>query len=354
MDVVVAAVAVEVVEEINMANQIPNHITFQWHITDICDLRCKHCYQSDYTNNGLIIDDLFLVLDKISSFIKFLKEKNHNLTSQINITGGEPFLRDDIIELISKIKSYNLFQFAILSNGKLMESEKLDQLVKLEPKFIQLSLEGDEKTNDFIRGKGSYKQVKTALKEYKKRKIPVMISFTANAKNYTQFREVVKFARKNGAFKVWTDRYLPIKKDDQLILSKSQTRDFFNNVLRLQKRERIRILRKVKISSNRALQFLVSGGLPYRCSAGTSLLAILPNGDLLPCRRLPIKIGNILTDDLKEIYYKNNSLIQLRDQENLDYKCKGCYYKHSCNGGLKCLSYAIEDDFNIKDPNCWI
>ena len=49
---VVAVEAVAVVEIKNMNRLLPNYITFQWHLTDQCNFRCKHCYQTDYTNNG--------------------------------------------------------------------------------------------------------------------------------------------------------------------------------------------------------------------------------------------------------------------------------------------------------------
>jgi len=347
-----AVVAVDV-EVINMKN-IPSRLTFQWHITDNCNLRCRHCYQSDYQDSGLSLIDNYLILDKIVSFVTKLKESNNNLTAQINITGGEPFVKEDIIDLLKRIRSYNDLQFAILSNGMQLPDDELKELAMLKPKFIQLSLEGDKSTNDNIRGQGSYDQVKKALVAYRKMKIPVMISFTANSQNYKQFKNVVKFARKYGAYKVWTDRYLPINKHDELLLSNNQTKEFFQDILKIQERESLRLIRKIQVSSNRALQFLVAGGLPYKCSAGKSLLAILPNGDLLPCRRLPIKIGNLLTDNLSNIYFESKILNCLRDDNALNDQCMNCYYKNSCNGGLKCLSYAFEGDFNAKDPNCWI
>ena len=332
----------------------PKQITFQWHLTDQCNYRCKHCYQDSYQDNGLPLEQQIKFLDQICEFIQACRKIHPHFKAHINFTGGEPFLYKDFLTLLKIAKEKNLFTFGILSNGYLLPKEQLTELKQLSPKFIQISLEGDKITNDNIRGEGSYNDVIQALKTYRKYDIPVMISFTANASNYKYFPDVVQFARKYKAFKVWTDRYLPSDNEDILELTTNQCRDFFQIILNEQHKNNRRPFSKLNISSNRALQFLISGGKPYSCSAGKSLLAILPNGDLLPCRRLPIVIGNIKSDNLIEVYNKSEHLLALRNDENIDVSCKICHYKKSCNGGLKCLTYAKYGKINMKDPNCWL
>jgi len=74
----------------------------------------------------------------------------------------------------------------------------------------------------------------------------------------------------------------------------------------------------------------------------------------LPCRRLPIKVGNLLTDDLLKLYLNSERLQQIRDVDESDEKCSSCFYEKSCGGGLKCLSYAAFGDYAKKDPHCWL
>ena len=71
---------------------IKKHV-LQWHITHKCNLRCSHCYQNEYCND-LDIDQLNDILDQ---YLIFLKKKN--FIGHINITGGEPFLHEDIFQL---------------------------------------------------------------------------------------------------------------------------------------------------------------------------------------------------------------------------------------------------------------
>ncbi len=354
MDVEVAAVVVVAeVAEVDMMEQLPADITFQWHITDQCNFRCSHCYQDSYTEPGASYEDQLLILEKLSAFVLACKKVHGKVRAHINFTGGEPFVRKDFLKLLKATKAKRLFSFAILSNGYLLSDEGLSELKRLGPRFIQISLEGGRKTNDRIRGKGSYTKIISAIRTYRKFKIPVMLSFTANAVNYNEFGKVVKVGRKYGAFKVWTDRYLPSNDSDELCLSTSQVREFFEIIKKEQHKSKYYFFSKTQVSANRALQFLVSGGHPYRCSAGRTLLAILPQGDIMPCRRLPITVGNILKEDLVQLYLNNDILKDIRKPE-VDEACTACYYKNSCAGGLKCLSYAKSNNYKLKDPNCWI
>jgi radical SAM protein with 4Fe4S-binding SPASM domain len=331
----------------------PDRITFQWHLTDVCNYRCKHCYQANYTNSGEDVPKLLDYLQKIVSFAEQLKLANKNFKAHINFTGGEPFIKSELLDLIQAVNNSRILSFAILSNGFLLKRNELLRLKELNPRFIQLSLEGNRSVNDSIRGKGSYNQVLKAIKTYNKLDIPILISFTANAINYKFFPDVVKVAQKLKVHKIWTDRYLPDGLNDELSLSTEQVKDFFQIIQNSQKRKLSNLFSKTIISSSRALQFLINGGEPYSCSAGFTLLAILPDGDVFPCRRLPIKIGNLSTDNLMDIY-QSDILKALRKSDNIDQDCNKCYYIKSCKGGLKCLSFATYGDFNRKDPNCWI
>jgi len=336
-----------------MKKHFPQRMTFQWHLTDQCNYRCKHCYQDSYTYAGVSFEVQLQLLEQMKDFVRKASEVNENFVAHINFTGGEPFIRTNFLDLLKAARESKLFSFGILSNGFLLEPDKLQELKTLKPSFIQISLEGNERVNDSIRGRGSYSEILEAIKAYHRLKIPVMISFTANAENYKQFPAVVKIARRLKVYKVWTDRYLPSSENDPLEMTTEQAKELFNIILHEQNKSKFHIFSNTQISANRALQFLVMGGKPYKCSAGESLLTILPNGDLLPCRRLPIKVGNLLETSLLELYQTNFILNDLRKPLTPS-ECAACYYNESCNGGLKCLSYIKYHHYVQKDPNCWL
>ncbi len=63
-------------------------------------------------------------------------------------------------------------------------------------------------------------------------------------------------------------------------------------------------------------------------------------------------IGNIKEQSFEEIYYNSTFAKELRN-EKTNKGCEGCAFEKTCNGGLKCLSYALTGSPFVKDPGCW-
>ena len=104
---------------------------------------------------------------------------------------------------------------------------------------------------------------------------------------------------------------------------------------------------------HRALQFLETGRSAYKCSAAERNFAILYNGDMIPCRRMPIVVGNVLQDTISELFFNNSTMQDLRTFQ-VSTGCENCNHKNTCNGGLKCLAYRNFADYRKADPGCWL
>lgn len=180
------------------------------------------------------------------------------------------------------------------------------------------------------------------------------MSFNAHRANDRECSAVSRIARRLGVDKVWSDRYIPADKNSAIQpLTPAETEAYSALIAKERQRHKIRWFNKTDIAGQRALQFLHSGGHPYRCSAGDSLITIMPNGDLYPCRRLPILAGNVLQTPLAQLY--DGELFQsLRTPREPAPGCASCLYKNICGGGLKCLSYATTGSPHTADPGCWL
>ncbi|MDD5091616.1 MAG: radical SAM protein, partial [Candidatus Wallbacteria bacterium] len=102
-----------------------NEFYFQWHLTDECNLRCRHCYHESYQNPGFDINTLFNIADRIcEATAKWGK------LGVISLTGGEPFLRKfDLFHLMDYIgKKSEIHYFDILTNGTLITDEDAEKL----------------------------------------------------------------------------------------------------------------------------------------------------------------------------------------------------------------------------------
>lgn len=325
-------------------------LLLQWHISEKCNLKCTHCYQENHKPFELDYDKLISILGQYKILLKNKKVRGH-----INITGGEPLMNPyffPLLEYMSKDKE--LYSFSILTNGTLIDDKIAEKISYYKPNYVQVSIEGNKKANDKIRGKKTYKKVASAIKNLRKHNIFVSLSFTATNQNYKQFPSVVKYALKYNVNAVWSDRLIPIGDKDiaKLCMNNNEFKDF----LEIMNNQRLLMLKKKKkldITMNRALQFIFTDKEPYCCSAGDTLLTVMENGDLVPCRRMPIVIGNLLKTDILTLYNTDKTLKKLQQKE-IPKECESCDHCGFCRGGLKCLSFALTNDLDRKDVNCFL
>lgn len=321
----------------------------QWHLSENCNLKCLHCYQENHKPVQLKYEQLESIYLQYKELLKKIKMKGH-----INITGGEPLCNPYFFKILELIKKdSDLITFSILSNGTLITEAVAKKIKSYNPYYVQVSLEGGKKTNDYIRGKGTYKRIAEGIKNLKNEDIFTSISFTATKLNYKEFPKVVKYARKYKVNNVWSDRLIPLgnSEDKELTLNFKETREY----LEIMKKERKKLKYKknniTTISMYRALQFQMTNEFEYGCTAGDTLLTVMENGDLVPCRRMPIVVGNLLKENMYELY-KNNKLLKELRKKKIPDECNDCEHSEMCHGGLKCLTYAMYGDLNHKDIGC--
>ena len=321
----------------------------QWHLSENCNLKCLHCYQENHKPIQLEYEKMVKIFEQFIELLHKTKMKGH-----INITGGEPLCNPHLFKILDLIKkNEDLITFSILTNGTLITEKVAEKIKSYNPYYVQVSLEGGKKINDYIRGKGTYKKIAQGIINLRKQDIFTSISFTATKINYKEFPKVVKYARKYGVNNVWSDRFIPLggASDKDLVMNYEQTREY----LEIMSREKNK-LRKVKnnnttISMYRALQFQMTNDFAYGCTAGDTLLTVMENGDLVPCRRMPIVVGNLFENSMYDLYINSEVLKNLREKKIPD-DCSDCEHSEMCHGGLKCLTYALFKDLNHKDVGC--
>jgi radical SAM protein with 4Fe4S-binding SPASM domain len=263
-------------------------------------------------------------------------------------------VRDDFLQLLKEIRARHI-PFAILTNGLLIDRATASFLKGLAPRFIQVSLEGAQARHDVIRGEGNYERVLHCLEVLKKARIRTLVSFTASRQNFRDFPDVAEICQRYGVSRLWSDRLIPtgtVNQADASALTPKETQEFFN-IMSAHVTKQKRWRKKSTIAMRRALQFLITGEKPYRCSAGHELITVMPDGTVLPCRRLPIPAGNLFETSLSTIYNESKVFRNLRDPATVYSGCEACEFAESCRGGLRCLAYSITGDPFRADPGCW-
>lgn len=331
----------------------PLRLLLQWHITERCNLRCAHCYQETHSGKELEFCELLDVLRQFKELLNIMRMENGRAYGHITITGGEPFIRSDflgLLDILSANRKY--FSFAILTNGSFIDDAMARCLRNLKTAFIQVSIDGSKFTHDSIRGTGNFEKTVSAIKCLVRENIRTFIAFTAHRGNFREFGDVAALGRQLHVSRVWADRLIPRGSGSTMLaLTHEETQEFFEIMNRERKKSSIIFFRKTEIAMHRALQFLFAGGEPYHCTAGDTLITVQPDGDLVPCRRMPIKVGNLMDTPLVELY--NNSELFGALRNCISEGCSDCFYSKLCRGGLRCLSYAMSGDPFRSDPSCW-
>lgn len=328
---------------------------FQWHFLSSCNLRCKHCYQETYSIGEMSYDKLLLIADKIIDALK-----KWNMYGRISLTGGEPFLSKSLFPLLKYLdQSEKIASIDILTNGTLLTENSVVELKKIGKLHqVQISLDGgDEKTHDSVRGKGAFKKAVSAIRLLKKSDIEVALMFTLMKRNKEGYRSVIEFADKENVDALTIERVTPCGNSDMAdILSKEEIQEIYLNVTRianhLRKSLKLRRARPLWINTacENTRQDAIIGGF---CPVGLTAMAILWDGTILPCRRMEIPLGNILSDGIFKVWYDSDILWKIRNKDGLKGKCHGCEHLASC-GGCRAIAYAVTGDFMESDVQCWI
>ena len=325
---------------------------FQWHITERCNRACKHCYQDGHGTAELELTDLLTVIDRMEEAVQKWGRKG-----TISLTGGEPFIRrDDLHALMNRIdESEYLAYYDILTNGSLI-SEFEAQALAEHPRLrrVQVSLEGaTAKTNDSIRGPGSFESTISAIRLLRDAGIVVSIMTTISRFNKSEIPALIDLAGEEGVTTLALERLIPegvgAGLSDQ-VLNSGELQELYKAVYQIATNgSRVRVL------LYRPLFALLSPNDPTvgaLCSAGNNALTIMPDGTVYPCRRLPIPIGNVLTDGFFKIWYGSEVLWRLRNPDNLGGKCRDCDLITQCRG-CRAMAYFTTGNYLAEDPQCW-
>jgi radical SAM protein with 4Fe4S-binding SPASM domain len=275
----------------------------------------------------------------------------------VSLTGGEPYLRrNDLYALARAMDTSEHFTYYdVLTNGSLVsvaEVAELRTLAKL--RRVQLSLESpDEEENDSIRGPGSYSTTVDAIQRLKTGGIHVSIMMTISRLNYRSVPRMIEFAATLGVDALAVERFIPEGSGKQLreyVLTRDEVREVYALLYeRGLQEKRLRVLMYRPLF---ALFDCMNPTVGAMCSAGVNALTIMNDGTLYPCRRLPISIGNVLTDGLFKPWYDSEVLWKFRDPRNIKGKCGDCAILAVCRG-CRAMAYWLTDDYLGEDPHCW-
>jgi radical SAM protein with 4Fe4S-binding SPASM domain len=347
-------------------NEFARPYVVSWNVTYRCNLACEHCYldaggtplvttPNFADRSELSTDECFRVIDDIAAFAP------ECLTI---LTGGEPLLRRDILEIVRRAAERGLW-VVIGTNGVRITENVARRLADAGARGLSLSLDAlDSQRHDRFRNvRGAWQNTVEGAEILNRTGLPFIVQTTAGAHNLGELEAIADFAHERLAAKVWNLYFLVPTGRGQFIsdMTPAQYDEVLTALYRIQRKYSRRMLVNAKCAPHYIKTVLEHGDGEARirtysggaggCPAGTHYMGIRPNGDLTPCPYLPVFAGNLRNARLADLWASSELFAAIRRRSSLGGRCGECEMNAHC-GGCRARAYGVTGDLMAEDPLC--
>lgn len=359
-------------------------------ITMNCMYRCKHCNVAagELLHDEMTTEQIFNVLDQLDELG----------ISDVSITGGEPLLRSDCLEILKYAASKIGFFLTLNTNGLLITQEVIEYLQKNCPHInVCVSLDGfDPVSYSILRQRKhnhqeilekEFYKVKESLTLLSKSGLRCCVNYTVTKATLPNFIQTYNFIKSLGINNVLAIKFFPYgygrENREKLELEYSEWKNF---LIDLANKKNNFYYKGIAVSvpcpwemylplldDNRSIEDvhtifdfysplevdLYKKDRNIGCHAGITSCAISPNGDLYPCGTISAKFpalvcGNLKEDTLQNIWLNSPLLLQLRklDISEIEGDCISCKISTLCGGGCRCRAFSEFNSLKAKDYLC--
>lgn len=343
----------------------------QWSVTGRCNYKCRHCFMSapQARLGEPTLEQCLHVIDELASCG----------IRAVGLTGGEPFVRKDLPEILDALAARNMEITTVYTNGELLTDEMLDMLSDrgLCPSF-QLSYDGVG-WHDWLRGiDGAEKSVRRAFELLGRRNVPFSAAMSLHKHNIGTLTESIKLLAEYGCGGLksniatpagnWADqpehfigqeeaynellRVIP-----EYFEAGAPLQIQFDGMLRVDKRGD---------GFKLTVPFARFKGMPEdrecsACAAMRETMYIDPKGCVLPCMTMagtgaedgfPSVFDTPLRQILKESYYLSACRIKMGTVTESSEKCVNCRYRDVCGAGCRAAGFLDHGNMSGIDEAC--
>ena len=353
---------------ITVPQKLPAPFLIVWNFTNMCNLRCLHCYQRADKPTP---DEL--TLEEKLDLVRQLDEAG---VAAVALSGGEPTIHPHFLRVVEELARRGIYVSVATNGWMFANKERLKQAVDKGLRYVEVSVDSARpEVHDKFRGvPGAWERAVKALENAVEMGVSNAMATTITRMNKDEIDDILDLAEKIGVERVIFFNFVPVgrgKENAWLDLTPEEREEVLRKLFRENKRRRVIVLSTAPQYARIALQ--LSGGKEVApthfyvgedkivralaefvggCGAGRIYAAIEPNGDVTPCVFLPVKVGNVREREFREIWDTAPLFQQLRDRDKLrgDY-CERCPYKYIC-GGCRARAYAYTGDPLGPDPGC--
>ncbi len=325
----------------------PRVVAFE--VTRRCKLNCLHCRasaQSDFQND--------LSTDQCKKIIKAIADYNRCV---LIFTGGEPFERDDIFDLID----YAIFctlPVSLATCGYDFDDKKAQLLKQKGVMTLSFSLDSDNASehDDFRQTRGAFEKTLSAIEIAKNAGLKFQINTTVTKLNFEKLPQLAALSEKLGAYCFNPFMLVPAGRAQALsdiALTSAEYEKVLKTVADLKAKNEIEVRftcapRFATVFKNLYPQ---SKKKAFGCLAASDFVFISHTGDVQTCGFLKISAGNILQSGNFGFIWEKSKFLNAIRQKKFNEKCGTCNYVNIC-GGCRARAFAKTGDYLASDSLC--
>ncbi len=383
-----------------------------WNLTYRCNLACEHCYldaggapqvgtENFADRSELGTDECFRVIDEIAAFAP---------ECVTILTGGEPLLRRDILEIVRRASERGLW-VVVGTNGVRITENVARRLAEAGARGLSISLDAldPDRHDGFRKVRGAWRNTVEGAEILNRTGLPFIVQTTAGSHNLGELDAIADFAHDRLAAKVWNLYFLVPTGRGQFVsdMTPAQYDEVLASLYRIQRKYDRRMLVNAKCAPHYIKTVLENARLraedvecasarqaesegmpidaasgppssslprtepaagaspswtglsPIRtysggaggCPAGTHYMGIRPNGDVTPCPYLPVFAGTLRSSSLADLWTSSELFTDIRRRSSLGGRCGECEMNGHC-GGCRARAYGMTGDLMAEDPLC--
>ncbi|BCA55256.1 Coenzyme PQQ synthesis protein E [Nitrospira sp. KM1] len=317
-------------------------------LTYRCPLRCPYC--SNPVGLGHREDEI-----DGHTWVRVLEEAERLGVVQVNLTGGEPLLRQDLERLIERAGQLDLYT-NLITSGIPLTRARLAALQRLGLNGVQISIQSARpEESDHVAGAESFNQKLEAMGWAKELGLPLTVNVVLHRDNIGNVTECIALAEHVSADRIelanaqyhgwaWRNRTSLLPTKEQLEQARNEAQ---------QARSRLRGTMEV--------QFVMPdyySDIPKSClnGWGRNSIVVNPEGLVLPCHlahMLPgLSFDNVKLRNLHDIWHHSSGFNRYRGEDWMPDPCRGCDRRLIDFGGCRCQAFQIAGDAGLTDPAC--
>lgn len=337
------------------------YFSFQWHITDACDQRCKHCYI--FSGEGckdlktMTPEQMGEVIANCKDFCAVYDRKPY-----FYITGGDPILHPHFRELLLALKLEGI-PFTLMGNPFHLNDEVCRMLRACGCEKYQMSLDGLRETHDWFRKPGSFDTTLEKVACLNRAGIKSVIMSTVSKNNMHEIPGIIDAVVAANVSVYAFSRYVPTGGEVDPGMTPGEYRSllatcdakfrayeaagcktYFN------KKDHLWTLYEYENGRFRLPDGAVPGKIYGGCNCGNCHITIASDGSVMACRRAAgSTVANVFEDRLADVWV--SQMENYREYGKFA-KCEKCELKPWCRG-CPAVAAGTHGDFYAADPQCW-